>query len=158
MKRRPHLPTAVPVAPGVLLDSRRALVHPAQGWLAVADLHFGYEQRRRREGALLPDWGMAQAEQALLSLLADHQPQRLILVGDVMDGAGTVRETLDLLERLRAQVEVICVEGNHDRAALKTRAGFLSRWQEQGFLFEHGHQPLSPQPGSILITGHEHPA
>lgn len=149
---------AVPVASGVLLDSRRALVHPEQGWLAVADLHFGYEARRRREGALMPDWGMAQGEQTLLDLLRDHQPQRLILVGDIMDGAGAVAETLALLERLRARVEVICVEGNHDRAGLRKAAQFLPQWQEGMFCFEHGHLPLHPQPGRVFVTGHEHPA
>ncbi len=158
MKRRPSSPVAVPVAPGLLLDSRRALVHTEQHWLAVADLHFGYEARRRREGALMPDWGMAQGEQALHDLLTDHQPQRLILVGDVMDGAGAVAETLALLERLRARVEVVCVEGNHDRAGLRRAGQFLPHWQEGAFWFEHGHLPLNPAPGRFVITGHEHPA
>ncbi len=128
------------VASGVLLDSRRALVHPGQGWLAVADLHYGYEVHRRRQGAHLPDWGMAQCEAALLDLVRHHLPRRLILVGDIMDGSGSAEQTAALLERLRAEVgELICIEGNHDRPALRKCWNFVKTHMETGFVFHHGH-------------------
>ena len=47
------------VVPGVWLDSRRALIHREAGWMAAADVHFGYEVTRRAEGGLFPLWGMA---------------------------------------------------------------------------------------------------
>lgn len=75
-----------------------------------------------------------------------------------MDGVGAVEETLVLLERLRERIEVVCVEGNHDRVSLRRAGQFLPHWQEGAFWFEHGHRPLNPEPGRILITGHEHPA
>jgi hypothetical protein len=71
-------PDRVVVGDGVILDARHALVHPGAGWMAVADVHFGYEARRRRAGALLPDWGMPQCERVLHELVQDHQPARLI--------------------------------------------------------------------------------
>lgn len=152
------------MAPGVRLDSRRALFHETQGWLAVADLHYGYEVHRRRQGALLPDWGMPQCEEVLRGLLEDHQPRCLILVGDVMDGAGSAPQTAELLDRLEALVpEIVCIEGNHDRPALRKQRPFVKQHLEEGFVFHHGHQT---QPGAmdageercVHITGHEHPA
>jgi metallophosphoesterase superfamily enzyme len=159
VKSRPPSSVAVPVAGGVLLDSRRALVHVEQGWMALADLHYGYELRRRRAGALLPDWGMPQCEETLVALLNEHRPRRLILVGDVMDGSGSLKETLGLLERLGRLTELVCIEGNHDSAGLRKAASMVTGWLEPGFVFEHGHRPLStnPPPG-VTITGHEHPA
>lgn len=159
MKNRPSSSVAIPVAGGVLLDSRRALVNAEQGWMAVADLHYGYELRRRRAGALLPEWGMLQCEETLVALLKEHRPRRLILVGDVMDGAGSLEETLGLLERLSQVTELVCIEGNHDTPGLKKGASMVAGWRENGFVFEHGHRPLSPNPPpGVTITGHEHPA
>lgn len=157
LPRSQTFPDRADVGQGVLLDARGALIHPEQGWMAVADVHFGYEARRQRAGALLPDWGMPQCEASLHTLLLDHEPRRLILVGDIMDGGGSVDETLALLNRLRARVEVVCVEGNHDRAGLRRGVEMTRSHQEAGFLFEHGHLPLSDHEG-VVITGHEHPA
>lgn len=153
-KRPPPVTTLV--YPGVVLDARRALVHEEQGWMAVADVHFGYEVRRRRAGAILPDWGMPQCEATLLGLLRDHQPRRLILVGDIMDGGASAVETLALLDKLRAKVPLVCVEGNHDRAGLRRGRTFVKSHREGEFLFEHGHLPISGHEG-VIITGHEHP-
>ncbi|WP_395716392.1 metallophosphoesterase [Prosthecobacter sp.] len=148
----------------VLLDSRRALVHATQRWMAVADIHFGYEVHRARQGALLPDFGMPQIEETLLALLADHLPRRLILVGDIMDGSGSAVETLKLLENLQPHVpEIICILGNHDRPALRKGWPFVETHREPRFLFSHGHhfKAVENQAGdadAIHITGHEHPA
>lgn len=154
------------IAPGVFLDSRRALVHPAQGWMAVADLHYGYEVHRSRQGALLPNWGMGQCRASLLALIKDHQPTRLIMVGDIMDGSGSVAQTGAFLDHLRPYVpELILIEGNHDRSGLKKGWEFKKTHQEGPYLFHHGHQSIAPPSeaelaatGMTFITGHEHPA
>ena len=49
-----------------ILDGRLALYHGAEKWLAVADVHFGYELSQRAAGALFPFWGMAEIEGRLL--------------------------------------------------------------------------------------------
>ena len=64
------------VADNVLLDGRLALFHQAEGWLAVADLHFGYELSQRAAGRLVPLWGMTSIEDRLQELLAEYQPRR----------------------------------------------------------------------------------
>lgn len=149
------------VAPHVLLDSRRALVHETQGWLAVADLHFGYEIQRRQQGALVPDWGMEACEASLLSLIRDHQPRRLILVGDIMDGRSSATETAALLDRLQSTVaEIVCILGNHDGATLRKTRAFVETHREASFRFSHGHQwQIEPTDEPLThIIGHEHPA
>ncbi|HYF36492.1 MAG TPA: metallophosphoesterase [Prosthecobacter sp.] len=152
------------MAPDVLLDSRRALVHTRQEWLAVADVHFGYEVQRRRQGALLPQWGMAACEETLRDLVTHHQPRRLILVGDIMDGSGSATETAGLLDRLQALVgEIVCILGNHDRAALKKAWRFVATHREEAFTFSHGHEwrvdgGADTEEAVTHVIGHEHPA
>lgn len=151
---------------GCLLDSRRALVHEAQGWLAVADVHYGFELNRvRNHGALLPQWGMAATEQRLMELLHHYKPRTLIINGDVMDGGGSVRETERFIRRLRDCVaELVLVEGNHDRSVLKRDEQFVP-WHAAGnMLFHHGHKfartlrELADHPAQIHVCGHEHPS
>lgn len=157
-------PVVAAINKDVLLDSRRALVHSGQRWMAVADIHFGYEVHRAGQGALLPNFGMPQVEQTLHALIADHLPRRLILVGDIMDGSASASETLKLLENLQPHVpEIVCILGNHDRPGLRKNWPFVDAHREPGFLFSHGHQfkAVEKQAGdadAVHITGHEHPA
>ena len=61
------------VADHVLLDGRLALFHEREKWLAMADLHFGYELSQRAAGWLIPFWGMDSITDRLLELLADYR-------------------------------------------------------------------------------------
>ena len=60
------------IANHVLLDGRLALFHEREKWLAIADLHFGYELSRRAAGWLIPFWGMD-------SIALGDNPQQLQL-------------------------------------------------------------------------------
>ena len=62
------------VAEEILLDGRLALFHKSEGWLAVADLHFGYEISQRAAGRLVPMWGMASISERLFQLLGGISP------------------------------------------------------------------------------------
>src|SRR5437763_14742935 len=68
------------IAESVLLDSRLALFHEQENWLAVADLHFGFELSQRAAGRLVPFWGMESIETRLRELLCDYRPATLILL------------------------------------------------------------------------------
>jgi metallophosphoesterase superfamily enzyme len=153
------------VAPDVVLDSRLALWHEKQRWLACSDLHFGYELKQRALGGLFPLWGMEDIETRLRDLLSHYQPDRLILVGDIMDFAGSVDHTLDLVARLSRECEVVCIAGNHDHPVLVRSSAFVRSHTEEGFFFHHGHRMkemcAAPKNGGELrthITGHWHPA
>ncbi len=144
------------VAPNVWLDGRLAIFHDLEGWLAVADLHFGYEISQRFAGRLVPLWGMKSIEERLLVLFKEYRPRRLIIAGDLVHDARGKKVATDLLERLRAHCEVIALIGNHDRR-LRGAIEFSTRFETPDFVFHHGD--TAPEATDrIQIIGHHHPA
>lgn len=111
--------------------------------LLISDVHLGSDVSR-------PD--------ALLATLKSYVFRRLILLGDVLDDLNFGRlptSHWDLLSYLRTlceperNVEVVWVEGNHDRLLSKVTRNFLGlpvrkryQWTSGGktFLAMHGHQ------------------
>lgn len=144
------------VAKNVLLDGRLALFHEREKWLAVADLHFGYELSQRAAGNLYPLWGMDASNARLLALLGDYEPERLIILGDLVHDRAASSEAQALLGRARKLCEVIVIAGNHDRQ-LGKEIEFVDSWQTKRFHFHHGHCAAEPSP-RIQIIGHHHPA
>src|SRR4249920_1590541 len=126
------------IAPNVLLDGRLALFHEAEKWLAVADLHFGYELSQRAAGRLVPLWGMTSIEARLTELLDEYQPRQLIILGDLVHDAASAPAASELLARLRQRCEVIALTGNHDRHVAHVIEFALS-WETPEFIFQHGH-------------------
>jgi putative SbcD/Mre11-related phosphoesterase len=152
----PTTPGQVYVAHGIILDGRLALYHEIDGWLAVADLHFGYELSQRAAGRLMPLWGMQSIEDRLADLLDDYQPRQLIIAGDLMHNGASLRPSSALLARLRQRCEVTVLSGNHDRHAAPVIA--LAQFCEKpGFVFHHGNAAIEKQD-RIQIIGHHHPA
>lgn len=172
-------PSVTRVATNIILDSRRALFHETQGWMAVADLHYGHELCHERKRPEAGSWNMQTCEETLLSLIKDHAPCKLILVGDIMDGKGSANHALAFLTRLREAVpELISIKGNHDRPALRKVWNFVETHQAGRYIFTHGHRwtesrwsdvstftrsamgVMVPdkERKSVQITGHEHPS
>jgi DNA ligase-associated metallophosphoesterase len=143
------------VAQNVVLDGRLALFHERERWLAVADLHFGYELSQRAAGNLFPLWGMQTIETRLEELLGDYEPAHLILLGDLVHNRAGAGELRALVERLRRVCEVRLIAGNHDRHL--QHGDLVDSWRSDGFYFHHGHC-AAPNGHSIQIVGHHHPA
>lgn len=159
--------TRVEPVPGVpaataTLGGERALV--------IADYHAGVEQTLRREGVELPD-GADRRRERLLALVAETDPDRLVVLGDVVSSIGEPqgpeREELAALAGMLS-VPTTLVKGNHDgdiEAALAdlgadgvtvtSPAGV----RLGGVGFAHGHT----WPGAdvlraeVVCVGHEHP-
>ncbi len=152
------------VETGVILDGRLGLYHRKGRWLAVSDLHFGYEASRRRAGGLWPLWGMETIEERLRSLVLAYQPETLILVGDVIDSSAAPDEAIAWLSRVRDLCgALVLIEGNHDRGPIRNRFDFLPWYRTDGFFFEHGHddwfsREVSPGESLMGIRGHLHPS
>ena len=144
------------VADEILLDGRLALFHQTEHWLAVADLHFGYELSQRAAGRLVPMWGMASISERLLQLVDEYQPRRLIILGDLVHDKTAALEAAGLLQNLAAHCEPIVVAGNHDRQ-LRGRVALVESWETERFHFHHGHCAADAR-GRIQIIGHHHPA
>jgi putative SbcD/Mre11-related phosphoesterase len=144
------------VADGVLLDGRLALFHQQQGWLAVADLHFGYELSQRAAGRLMPLWGMTSVEDRLKELIGDYRPRQLVIVGDVVHDRAATVEARELIARLAEICEPIVLSGNHDRK-LSGVLPLRDSWRTDKFYFHHGHCS-SDVSDAVQIIGHHHPA
>ena len=143
------------VATNVILDGRLALFHGSDRWLAVADLHFGYELSQRAAGNLFPLWGMQTIEGRLLELLRDYEPTYLILLGDLVHNRSGAAELEGLLGKLKKKCEVILIAGNHDQHLPADH--LVDSWQCGDFRFHHGHRK-NETPAGIQIVGHHHPA
>lgn len=153
---RPLLATQARIADEVVLDARLALFHERERWLAIADLHYGYELSQRVAGHLTPMWGMSSIEARLRELLADYSPARLLILGDLVHDRSAGREAARLLERLGEVCQLVLVAGNHDRK-LTGSLPFVDAWRSDDFHFHHGH--CSPDAGGrTQIIGHHHPA
>lgn len=150
---------SVPVSADVVLDSRLALAHPGQGWMAVADVHYGFSGAMRASGGLFPIWGDATVEERLGALCRDYRPETLIINGDLVHGR-VCREAFGaFLERLaRLAPRLVLVGGNHDRSPTARAAAFVESHAEPGFFFHHGHLELPVPQGSVEVVGHHHPA
>ena len=154
----------VPDAPAATadLDGERALV--------VADYHAGIERTLRRDGVELDD-GADGRRRRLLGLLAETDPDRLVVLGDLVSSIGEPQgseraELADLLAALSIPTTV--VKGNHDgdiRAALDNLGvEGVSVTPSSGVRlgpvgFAHGHTwPDADVLGAeVVCVGHEHP-
>ena len=144
------------VADEILLDGRLALFHQRERWLAVADLHFGYELSQRAAGALVPLWGMATIADRLTELVGEYEPQRLIVLGDLVHDKTARREAAQLLRDLATHCEVLVVAGNHDRH-LRGHVEMADSFETDQFHFHHGHGAVD-SGDRVQIIGHHHPA
>ena len=161
---RPFSQSQAYIAKSVLLDSRLALFHEKEGWLALADLHFGFELSQRMAGHLVPFWGMQSIETRLHELLRDYHPATLILLGDLVHDQAAAREFFSFVTRLQGYCDVILIAGNHDVGIKRQRPGandsnfnLLDAFATDGFEFHHGNCERQ-RNGRIQIIGHFHPA
>jgi DNA ligase-associated metallophosphoesterase len=144
------------VAENVILDGRLAVFDQSERWLAVADLHFGYELSQRAAGSLVPLWGMDSVRERLLDLLRDYEPERLVIVGDLVHDNTAAEEARRLIEELAQRCAVTLIAGNHDRK-LPPSVQRIDSWETERFHFHHGHCG-SAETDLIQIIGHHHPA
>ncbi|MBL9135208.1 MAG: metallophosphoesterase family protein, partial [Verrucomicrobiales bacterium] len=165
--------SALPAAPGVLVDPRRAAWLPGPSVLIVSDLHLGYVWVERARGALLP-LVSEDATRRLLELIADYQPRQCVFLGDTLHATADLEvlgaELSDLITAIGAKCALHFVLGNHDRhlAQMVDRLGFTiacTRTLRCGpHLLVHGDEfrprdlEAELDPTGWLIYGHEHPA
>lgn len=162
----------------LVLDARRAVWLPGERTLAVADLHLGYAWAHRTAGNLLPVTAPDETVPRLLALVADYQPEKVVLLGDIVHRAVQAPALIDLLtallRALRERAALGLVAGNHDRAlaSLLTQCGWHAgldcEWRCGDHLLLHGDEsdPAFAQSrldavsgaGGRIVIGHEHPA
>jgi len=148
------------------LYADRALYWPAKRRLLVADLHLGKDDTFRAAGIALPTGG-TRHDLDRLSVLIEHSgAESLWFLGDLLHGRLIDTHWRGDWARFRAQhagVDMLLVEGNHDRAAERADLGIDHRRHcvaEAGSALAFAHAPQSAVPGGagrVVVCGHLHP-
>lgn len=142
----------------------RAAVLPHSRTLLVADLHLGKAASFRQAGLPIPEGSSTGDLARLKRLVAEVAARRLLVLGDLFHAASgctpAVLEEFAGFRRQLAGVEVVLVEGNHDRRVRIPDAlgidRIVPRLEEPPWLFEH-EPPPQAEPGRIHCCGHLHP-
>jgi putative SbcD/Mre11-related phosphoesterase len=155
-----------------LIPSPALIIENSEKILVVADLHIGWERVWSESGIYVP----SQADKLLkklLSLVEMHNPDRLILLGDIKQAITRVsmeewREIPKFFETLQEHLnEVIVIRGNHDgdleplmpsTIRILPSSGLTIGSEPRIGLF-HGHAWPSPEvlSSELLVMGHIHP-
>ncbi|CAM4041783.1 DEAD/DEAH box helicase [Pseudomonas reidholzensis] len=142
----------------------KALYWPARRALLVADVHLGKAASYRALHQPVPR-GTTDATLARLdALLAAHDCQQLIILGDFLHArparAPAIVAKLKAWRQRHAPLRIVLVRGNHDRHAGDPPAELNIDVQDQPWLqepFALQHEPASNSTHPV-IAGHVHPA
>lgn len=142
----------------LLLDPLGAVIWPAAGLLAVADLHLEKGSACAARGQLVPPWDTRVTLDRLAILLRRWQPRTVVALGDsFQDARGSLRMAPGELARLRGfteTAEFIWVLGNHDPAPPSGIGGrSMDVWATGPLVFRHQAQ----LGASGELCGHHHP-
>jgi uncharacterized protein len=143
------------------LHPERALYWPAQRTLLVSDVHFGKGAVFRRAGIAVPSGDTDDDLRRLDALFTAFEPERLVILGDLVHGAATARsawvDDVRAWRRRHADIAMVLVAGNHDRHFDVGSLGFdvqADRLAAPPFILSH--HPHAHAEGYVL-AGHVHP-
>ena len=143
------------------LHSERALHWRRARCLLVADVHLGKGAVLRRAGVSVPT-GQTATDLARLDVLIEHyQPQRLIVLGDLVHGDATAQapwlRQVGEWRRRHEREQMTLVAGNHDRHFDARALGFdLAGDALELPPFTLLHAPAK-RPDRYVLAGHVHP-
>jgi DNA ligase-associated metallophosphoesterase len=149
----------------IILLPQRALFWPRRRTLIISDLHLGKGGVFRRAGLAVPTGSSQHDLTRLRELIACHQAERLVILGDFFHGLPRHDEpswqAFWNFRRNHSALQMIVVPGNHDRSVrrLELDDALALQWFDEGledspFLFRH--KPGSDARGYVL-AGHLHP-
>lgn len=150
-----------PVAAELCAD--RALLLTAARALVVADVHFGKAATFRARGVPVPQGTTTDNLRRLERLLAITGAKTLVFLGDLFHAREA--HASDTVAALRAwrmhhsQIEMVLVEGNHDRHAGAPPSNLDLRIEQEPWLFADLALCHHPQlvAGRHVLAGHLHP-
>lgn len=142
-----------------LLTNQRAIFRERTQTLILSDLHMGKAAHFRKHGIALPTQVSLQDITRLENLLLHYQPQKLIVVGDLLHAGANKEVALitGLIQKF-SDVQFILVKGNHDRFpdyVLQDMGlhEIHTKLTIEGVSFIHD----KPSADGLFITGHIHP-
>jgi len=153
----------LPDGTAIELLADHALLLRAQRALVVADVHFGKAATFRARGVPVPRGTTAANLRRLDALLAATGARMLVFLGDLFHAREAhAPDTLAALRVWRmqhARIEMVLVEGNHDRHAGAPPADLGLRveaepWRLDALALCHHPQRVD---GAYALAGHLHP-
>lgn len=145
------------------LCPERAVYRPDRAEVLVADVHLGKAAAFRRAGRPVPKGTTARELERLDALVARKGARRLTVLGDLFHAdveleSPTAVRFVEWLERRSRDVEVVLVEGNHDRHARALLGALRLRVEPEPWTpapgLEYRHHPRG---GGPFLAGHLHP-
>lgn len=147
----------------LMLDPAGALLWPAQGLMAVSDLHLEKGTAFASRGMLLPPWDTRVTLDRLALLLRRHRPRIVVALGDSFhDRKGAARLPGTEVARIIAMTgacRFVWVLGNHDpEPALQLGGDWVDEFSLGTLIFRHQGKALVPRHDPTgEICGHHHP-
>src|SRR5215467_9954348 len=140
-------------------------------YIVVSDLHLGFENSLDTRGVFIDsNLYLIETIDALLHLIRAHEPEALIILGDLKSSVGYVnRDEWNnvpyLLNSLLKYTEIYFIPGNHDSNIRFLLPDKVNLFSIHGMLLEdtlllHGHTMPSPsrlKSVKRIIMGHIHP-
>lgn len=145
-----------------LLLPEKAIWLPAQRSLVVADIHWGKIDHFRKAGIPIPTKGNYKNMETLVMLINTHQPERLILLGDLFHSDYNQEwETFGQVRKAFMQCSFELVMGNHDILGNHQYQRHLLKVHQEclrlgNLLFTHEPIDVIPE-GQFNLAGHIHP-
>jgi DNA ligase-associated metallophosphoesterase len=147
------------------LSVQRCVYWEEKKALIVSDLHFGKTGHFRKYGIAVPQNIFKEDLQRLFAEIQFHQPQQVIIVGDMFHSRENKEMSLFLKWRNDIPgIEVVLVKGNHDilpdswysNADIKI---YKSKLQIGKFSFIHDMTEVDDREndGEYFFSGHIHP-
>ena len=138
---------------------QRALWQPDQAVLLLADVHLGKAESFQASGIPVPSDGDLGNLNRLLELAAQLNPQRVVVLGDLIHSR--LGLTAELRAKIRALPELLgcpleLIGGNHDQGSWLEglQAGAPRRLGDLWL----SHEPTTPAGEDLLnVAGHVHP-
>lgn len=147
----------------LIADVSGALIWPAAGVIAIADLHLEKGSGFAARGTLLPPYDTGATLTTLEQLVARWAPRQVICVGDSFhDGGADARLHVSDAARvsaLTARCDWVWIEGNHDPAPPVAWGGRAAAGLAVGPL-RFRHQADETARGAAVrgeVSGHYHP-
>jgi DNA ligase-associated metallophosphoesterase len=144
------------------LLSEKAVLRTTDKTLFLADLHLGKAQHFRKNGISIPEISALKDYERLNRLIQQHQPQRLILLGDLFHSTYNYEWNLFCnFVDANKQIELLLVLGNHDILEKQHYKNLcltvIEDVLEEGDLIM-SHHPLKEVPmDRVNFAGHIHP-
>ncbi|WP_394778041.1 ligase-associated DNA damage response endonuclease PdeM [Undibacterium sp.] len=147
----------------LLLLPQKAIYWPVEKMLIIADIHFGKAGAFRARGVPVPGGTTGQNLATLEALMANHDVQHMLFLGDFLHAKSIAGATLREMQAWRdrhPQLQLTLVRGNHDLKAGDPPPGLRMHvvdepYAVRGFAFCH-HPSIASD--AYVMAGHVHPA